>query len=183
MQFDGIWVTIQKPTDTIKLDKRQRRRHQRSGKRVVVLVALGFWNDGSGRREVLDWQIASSEEHTEWETLLHRLWQRGVQPEKGLQMVVRDGSGGLGEAIALVYGSQVIEQRCLFHKLCNVTDNCRSEFQGEQKREEKKQFLEQARTIYQAESAEEAKRRLAAWADTWRERASKGVAYHLNFSG
>jgi transposase-like protein len=57
-------------------------------------VALGFWNDGSGRREVLDWQIAPSEEHSEWEKLLTRLWQRGVQPEKGLQMVVRDGSGG-----------------------------------------------------------------------------------------
>ena len=88
--------------------------HQRSGKRVVVLVALGFWNDGSGRREVLDWEIASSEEHTEWEKLLNRLGQRGVQPEKGLQMVVRDGSGGLGEAVAFVSGSEVIEQRCLF---------------------------------------------------------------------
>jgi len=176
VQFDGIWVTIQRQSETIKLDKRQRRRHQRSGKQVVVLVALGFWNDGSGRREVLDWQIAPSEEHTEWETLLYRLWQRGLPPEKGLQMVVRDGSGGLGEALALVYGSQVIEQRCLFHKLRNVTDNCRSEFTGEHKREEKKQFLEQARAVYQAESAEEAKRRLAAWADTWRKRAPKGVA-------
>src|SRR5207244_9586586 len=76
VQFDGIWVTIQRQSETIKLDKRQRRRHQRSGKQVVVLVALGFWNDGSGRREVLDWQIAGSEEHTEWETLLTRLWQR-----------------------------------------------------------------------------------------------------------
>ncbi len=43
---------------------------------LLPLVALGFWNDGSGRREVLDWQIAGSEEHTEWETLLTRLWQR-----------------------------------------------------------------------------------------------------------
>jgi hypothetical protein len=60
VQFDGIWVTIQRQTETIKLDKRQRRHHQRNGKRVVILVALGFWNDGSGRREVLDWQIASS---------------------------------------------------------------------------------------------------------------------------
>jgi transposase-like protein len=86
-------VTIQRQAEPIKRDKR-RRRHQRSGKRVVVLVALGFWNDGSDRREVLDWQIASSEEHSEWETLLQRLWQRGVQLEKGLQLVVRDGSGG-----------------------------------------------------------------------------------------
>jgi hypothetical protein len=53
-------TTIQSQSQTIKLDKRQRRRHQRSGKQVVVLVALGFWNDGTGRREVLDWEIATS---------------------------------------------------------------------------------------------------------------------------
>jgi len=100
----------------------------------------------------------------------------GVRPEKGLQMVVRNGGGGLGEAVALVYGSEVIEQRCLFHKLRNVSDNCRGEFAGEEKREEKKPFLEQARAIYQAESAAEARRRLATCADTWRERAPKGVA-------
>jgi putative transposase len=176
VQFDGIWLTIQSHNETVKLDTRQRRRHERSGKRVVVLVALGFWNDGSTRREVLDWEIASSEEHTHWETLLNRLWQRGVRPENGLQMVVRDGGGGLGEAVALVYGSQVIEQRCLFHKLRNVADKSRSEFKGKEQQEEKHQFLEQARAIYQAESAEQAKERLAACIQTWGERAPESVA-------
>ena len=56
VQFDGIWLRVQTQTDTIKLDKRQRKRHQRSGKKMVLLVALGFWTDGSGKREVLDWQ-------------------------------------------------------------------------------------------------------------------------------
>lgn len=78
--------------------------------------------------------------------------------------------------MALVYGAQGIEQRCLFHKLRNVSDNCRGEFAGEEKREEKKQFLEQARAIYQAQSADEARRRLATCADTWRQRTPKGVA-------
>jgi len=95
----------------------------------VVLVILGFWNDGSGRREILDWEIAKSEEHTEWEKLLNRLWERVVKPERGLQMVVRDGSGGLGEALALVYGSTMLEQRCLFHKLRNVADKARESAQ------------------------------------------------------
>src|SRR6266516_6371284 len=61
VQFDGIWLRLQTQTENIKLDKRQRKRHQRSGKKVVLLVALGFWTDGSGRREVLDWQVADSE--------------------------------------------------------------------------------------------------------------------------
>ncbi len=67
VQLDGIWVTIQSQGEKIKQDKRQRRRKQRTGKKVVILVALGFWDDG--RRKILDWQIAPSEEHTYWQTL------------------------------------------------------------------------------------------------------------------
>jgi putative transposase len=174
VQLDGIWLTIQTQQETIKPDRRQRRRHQRTGKRVVVLVALGFWSDG--RRQVLDWEIASSEEHTEWEKLVQRLWQRGLTPEQGLQAVVRDGSGGLGEALALVYGTSVLEQRCLFHKLRNVADKCREDLKGEERKEERKQLLADAQHIYQAESAAQARDRLAAFADRWAERAPKAVA-------
>ncbi len=67
VQLDGIWLTIQSQSEKQKPDRRKRRR---KGQRVVVLVALGFWNDG--RREILDWEIAKSEEHTEWEKLLNR---------------------------------------------------------------------------------------------------------------
>jgi len=176
VQLDGIWLTIQSQSEKEKPDRRKRRRKERTGQRVVVLVALGFWNDGSGRREILDWEIAKSEEHTEWEKLLNRLWERGVRPERGLQMVVRDGSGGLGEALAFVYGSTVLEQRCLFHKLRNVADKARSELKGEEKREERKQLLKQASMIYQAESAAQARERLARWAENWRDQAPKAVA-------
>ena len=93
VQFDGIWLRVQSQTDTIKLDKRQRKRHQRTGKKVVLLVALGFWTDGSGKREILDWQVADSEGKEAWETLVNRLWERGVRPENGLQAVIRDGCG------------------------------------------------------------------------------------------
>jgi hypothetical protein len=54
VQCDGIWVTLQDQEGEIKSDKRQRKRHKRSGKKVVILVALGFWP--AGRREILDWQ-------------------------------------------------------------------------------------------------------------------------------
>lgn len=56
VQFDGIWVRLQIPTGTLKTDRRSRRRQQRKGKRMVLLVALGLWADGSGRREILDWE-------------------------------------------------------------------------------------------------------------------------------
>ena len=72
VQLDGIWLTIRSQTQTEKLDRRKRQRKARQGNRMVVLVALGFWNDGSGRREILDREIVKSEEHTEWEKLLNR---------------------------------------------------------------------------------------------------------------
>lgn len=173
VQLDGIWVTIQSQGETIKQDKKKRRRKQRTGGKVVILVALGFWEDGT--REILDWQIAPSEEHTHWETLLNRLWHRGLQAEQGLKMIVRDGSGGLGEALAIVYGNGVLDQRCIFHKLKNVADKVRSELKGDEMREQRKQMMEQASLIYQAESAVQAKERLSAWAAQWREQAPKAV--------
>jgi putative transposase len=174
VQLDGIWLTIVNEQETVKVDKRGRHRQQRTGKRMVVLVALAFWPDG--RREVLDWEIASSEEHTQWEHLLERLRQRGLTLERGLQAVIRDGSGGLGEALALVYGSHLLEQRCVFHKLRNVADKCREELKGEQHKETRKQLLADASQIYQAESAPEARGRLCAFAQKWEEQTPKAVA-------
>jgi putative transposase len=176
VQFDGIWLRMQTQTDTLKLDKRQRKRHKRTGKKVVLLVALGFWTDGSGKRAILDWQIADGESKAAWEPFVHRLWERGLRPEKGLQAVIRDGCGELGEAIAWVYGTTVLEQRCIFHKLRNVADKCREDLKGDANKETRKQLLEQASAIYQADSAAEASVRLAVFAATWQARAPKAVA-------
>jgi len=119
IQFDGMWVRLQVPTGTIKTDRRGRRRGQHKGRRMVLLVALGWWADGSGRREILDGELAEGETQPDW--------QRGVRPEVGLQAVIRDGKGELGAAVAQVYGTRVIEQRCVFHKLRNVADKARED--------------------------------------------------------
>src|SRR6266702_6708486 len=44
VQFDGIWLSMQTQQDGIHEDSRKRKRHGKSGKRVVV---LGLWTDGS----------------------------------------------------------------------------------------------------------------------------------------
>jgi putative transposase len=176
VQFDGIWLRVQSQMETIKVDKRQRKRKKHKGKKVVVLVALGLWTDGSGKREILDWQVADGESKAAWEPFVHRLWERGLRPETGLQAVIRDGCGELGEAIAWVYGSTMIEQRCMFHKLRNVADKCREELRGEAHKETRKQLMEQASAVYQAGSDEEARGQLAVFAQTWRARTPKAVA-------
>ena len=75
---------------------------------MVLLVALGLWADGSGKRAILDWELAEGETQPDWQRLLDRLWERGVRPEAGLQAVIRDGKGELGAAVAQVYGTRVI---------------------------------------------------------------------------
>jgi hypothetical protein len=174
VQCDGIWVTLQGQEGEIKPDKRPRKRHQRSGKKVVILVAMGFWPDG--RREILDWQLANSEDHTQWEVLLKRLLERGIGAEQGLKMIVRDGCGGLGKALAKVYGKSILDQRCIFHKLHNVADKASTDLKGKDHREAKKELMEQAAHIYEAEQPEMARQRLHDWAQQWRPQAPEAVA-------
>jgi putative transposase len=174
VQCDGIWVTIQSQKEAIVPDKTHRQRHQRCGEKVVILVALGFWADG--RREILDWEIASSEDHTHWELLLNRLWEREVTAEQGLKMIVRDGCGGLGEAVMLVYGNSILDQRCIFHKLKNVGEKVRSELKGKEQKATRQALMEQAALIYRASHAADARQQIAQWADTWRLQAPEAVA-------
>ncbi len=117
VQFDGIWLSMQTQHESIQEDSRKRKRHRKRGKRIVVLVALGLWTDGSGKRRILDWEVAEQEEQAAWERLVQRLWERGVKLETGLQAIVRDGSKGLEQALDYVYGSALVHQRCIFHAL------------------------------------------------------------------
>jgi putative transposase len=177
IQLDGIWVTITEQGEVILHDRRDRARHKRAGKKKVILVALGFWTEnGKEKREIVDWQIAESEKHEEWEVLLHRLVKRGATAENGLKAIIRDGCGGLGQAVERVYGQSVVDQRCIFHKLKNVRDKCRTELKGDDHQEQRRQLMQEARTVYQAESAEQAKERLAVWSARWGELAPESVA-------
>jgi len=176
IQLDGIWVTITEQGEVVVLDRRNRARNERHGKKRVILVALGFWTEnGKEKREIVDWQIAESEKHEEWEVLLHRLVKRGAKAENGLKAIIRDGCGGLGQAVELVYARSVIDQRCIFHKLKNIRDKCRTELKGDDHREQRRQLLQDASAVYQAESAEQAKERLAVWSTKWGEVAHESV--------
>src|ERR1043165_3669423 len=95
------------------------------------------------------------------------LVKRGAKAENGLKAIIRDGCGGLGQAVDHVYGESVIDQRCIFHKLKNVRDACRTELKGDDHQEERRQLMQEAKAIYHAESAEQAKEWLATWSTRW----------------
>jgi transposase-like protein len=75
-----------------------------------------------------------------------------------------------------MYGSPVLEQRCLFHTLQNVSPTCRSERKGQENRDLRKHVMEQAAAVYQADTASHARQRLTQWREQWRGLAPQSVA-------
>jgi transposase-like protein len=89
--------------------------------RRPVLVVLGIRPDG--KKEIIDFQLASGESAFAWEAFFNDLYRRGLKGE-GVELIVTDGGAGLLAALPLVY-SQVPLQRCWAHKLRNILDKVR----------------------------------------------------------
>jgi hypothetical protein len=102
VQLDGIWFSLMVPTGKKKRDKRGRLRVVKRKVDRVVLVAVGIWTK-TGRREIVDWHIASSESADAWLHLLDRLYERGLTGERGLKLIVHDGNGGVASALSYGY--------------------------------------------------------------------------------
>ena len=86
--------------------------------RQASRVALGITL--KGKREILDFQVARSEEQSAWEAFLQDLQQRGLTGE-GMAVIVTDGGAGLLAALPLIF-SRAHVQRCWAHKTRNVLD-------------------------------------------------------------
>lgn len=99
--LDGLWVTLSKPVKTKK----------------VLLVAMGMRSDG--QKELLDFQITTSESESCWWGFLASLKERGLRT---VEMVVSDGSNGLITALHGLY-PRAAHQQCVFHKAMNLGDH------------------------------------------------------------
>lgn len=117
-----------------------------------VLVALGLLPDG--RKEIIDFRLATSESAAEWQLFLDDLYRRGLTGE-GLDMVCVDGGQGLLAALPNVY-HRVPVQRCWAHKIRNVLNKVRVADQPAMKR-----ALHKVMNADNEPKAREAARRLA----------------------
>ena len=86
-----------------------------------VLVALGLRHDN--RREIIDYQLASSESERNWERFLSSLEKRGLDGDC-FEIVCVDGGKGLLAALPTVYPGKPV-QRCWAHKIRNVLEKVR----------------------------------------------------------
>jgi putative transposase len=92
----------------------------------LLVVALGL--DRVGRKHVLGLRQGATENATVCTSLLEDMARRGLDAGKDYLFVL-DGSKALRSAVARMFGSDVIVQRCQQHKRRNVLDHLPKEHQ------------------------------------------------------
>ena len=101
--FDGV---VLKQRGAAKVQKR------------IILSAYGeTWE---GKREMIDFLLASSESQNAWEGFLRDLYERGLEG-KSCEMITTDGGKGLLNALEVVY-PRIARQHCWAHKTRNILD-------------------------------------------------------------
>jgi putative transposase len=129
-----------------------------------VLVALGLRPEG--KKEVIDFRLASAESAAQWEQFLGDLVRRGLTGER-LEMLCVDGGSGLLAALPTAFPGVPV-QRCWAHKIRNVLNKVRKPDQPSIKADLHR--IMNATTLPAAWSA--ARR----FADRWQDRYPKAVA-------
>ena len=86
-----------------------------------VLVALGLRPDG--KKEVIDFRLATAESAAQWEQFLGDLIRRGLTGER-LEMLCVDGGSGLLAALPTAFPELPV-QRCWAHKIRNILNKVR----------------------------------------------------------
>lgn len=171
---DGIWVTVMYPTGQQRRDRAGRLRAEKRGQRRVVLIAQGVWPT-TGRREVLGWHIAESEDQAGYSQLFALLRQKNVQMAQ-VQLIIGDGSSGF-EALRQKELATIPFQRCIFHKLQNVLRALKAPptLEPLAARTYKQTILHQAEQIWQADDVRSALQAQQAFADRWRTEQPQAV--------
>ena len=153
VMLDAIWVTLLEDTGKTRADSRQRQRPVKARRKVCVLVALGLYPQ-SQRWGILGWRLAEDESRPAWESLLFDLIERQLYRQRGLELLVHDGSKGLIAALHYLY-PHVPRQRCAFHKLRNLWQSIQvpESLSHRQARQFKQRLLKPIQDIFEAKDS------------------------------
>ena len=131
--------------------------------RKVTLCAYGIRQDGG--RELLSFRLAESEDLASWTGFLVDLKSRGLLG-KALKLITVDGNPALLKALREVYPFVTV-QRCIAHKLRNVSVKL--------KRVHQKACMTEAKGVFAAQSRGEALKRFKAWKARWQIEEERAV--------
>ena len=131
--------------------------------RRPVLVALGLRPDG--KKEIIDYRLATGESAAQWEQFLTDLFRRGLEGAR-LEMICVDGGQGLLAALPIVYPGVPV-QRCWAHKIRNVLNTVHKADHDAVKRD--------VHRIMNAANRVQARSAARRFADRWQDRYAKAV--------
>jgi putative transposase len=176
VRVDGIWLTLMSDTEEQKKDALGRQRTVKERQKVPLLVAQGVWPE-SGKQEVVAWVVGQAEDEESWEALLTQMCDRGISRQRGLRLLMADGSAGFEAARKTVYWDVPV-QRCVFHKLRNVRRGLvvPEELSREEGRAYRRRFMRSVSAIWQAPDEQEARERHSECCKEWQECQPKAVA-------
>ena len=99
-------------------------------KKVILCVYGITWE---GKKEMIDFLLATSESQNAWEGFLRGLYERGLEG-KLCEMITTDGGNGLRNALEVVY-PRILRQHCWAHKTRNVLDKVKKTDQEKVKKD------------------------------------------------
>jgi transposase-like protein len=99
-------------------------------KKIILCVYGMTWE---GRKEMIDFLLATSESQNAWEGFLRDLYGRGLEG-RGCEMITTDGGNGLRSALEVVY-PRIPRQHCWAHKTRNVLDKVKKVDQDKVKKD------------------------------------------------
>jgi len=124
-------------------------------KKKPVLACYGITQ--AGKREFIDFRLASSESEAQWEAFINNLYQRGLTANN-CKLICIDGCKGLHSAIEIIYPYIPI-QRCWAHKLRNVSNYL--------KRKDQEKCMVGAKMVYQSDNRRQAVKAFNEWKSEW----------------
>jgi transposase-like protein len=86
-------------------------------KKIILCVYGITWE---GKKEMIDFLLATSESQNAWEGFLRNLHERGLEGSR-CELITTDGGNGLRNALEVVY-PRIARQHCWAHKTRNVLD-------------------------------------------------------------
>jgi putative transposase len=97
----------------------------------IILCAYGItWE---GKKEMIDFLLATSESQNAWEGFLRDLHERGLEG-KLCELITTDGGNGLRNALEVVY-PRIPRQHCWAHKTRNILDKVKKADQEKVKKD------------------------------------------------
>lgn len=99
-------------------------------KKVILCVYGISWE---GKKEMIDFLLATSESQNAWEGFLRDLHERGLEG-KLCEMITTDGGNGLRNALEVAY-PRIVRQHCWAHKTRNVLDKVKKTDQQKVKKD------------------------------------------------